>query len=354
MHHHFAIVRRPKLFAACALVGAMWSLPAAAIDLDVRLKVTYNDEMNAGSGGFWELAAKSGQTEFGIAALSLRLTGIDSGVQRLAPRGTVNGDESAGFFVFSNDAQSGHRNITIGQASLGSGPDQTVFYGVGTQTTGSPDFAGKDPLWNSIGPFYSTLTNVENIPWATEETGTPWETAALFLMGSFSPGATPNFFVGTGAISNGVVFTALTGTVSASIPLIPGENAIVDTNLMVPSGVLGDYNGDTLVNAADYTTWRNNLGGDAAAAFAPGTRDPMNGGPINQLDYDFWKTRYGMGPGAGGGLGLGSTAVPEPGCGWLVVAGFGLLLVAGSRSVQRRTSPYSGFRAEQRKTVGIG
>jgi hypothetical protein len=80
-------------------------------------------------------------------------------------------------------------------------------------------------------------------------------------------------------------------------------------------GLPGDYNGDGFVDAADYTVWRNNLGGDASV-FGPGSRDPMKMGPIDGDDYTFWKNNYGNGSGSGG-LAL-TPAVPEP-ASWLLV-----------------------------------
>lgn len=55
----------------------------------------------------------------------------------------------------------------------------------------------------------------------------------------------------------------------------------------------GDYNGDGLTNAADYTVYRDNVGGDAAVAFADGSRDPGNAGVINASDLSHWSTNYG-------------------------------------------------------------
>lgn len=76
------------------------------------------------------------------------------------------------------------------------------------------------------------------------------------------------------------------------------------------AGVAGDYNGDGKVDAADYTVWRNNLGGDAAA-LAAGTRNPLLTGPVSNQDYAFWKLNFAPG---GGGAAAGSIAgsVPEP------------------------------------------
>jgi hypothetical protein len=75
------------------------------------------------------------------------------------------------------------------------------------------------------------------------------------------------------------------------------------------AGLPGDYNGDGFIDAADYTVWRNNLGGDPAALEA-GSRDPLNISPtINGDDYTFWKDNYGGGLGSGG---LAGSVVPEP------------------------------------------
>lgn len=78
-----------------------------------------------------------------------------------------------------------------------------------------------------------------------------------------------------------------------------------------PAAVVpGDYSGDGMVDAADYTVWRDNLNGDAAQ-FAVGSRDPGNSGVVNTVDYDFWKSHFSSGLGVGALL--SSAAVPEPG-----------------------------------------
>ena len=71
-------------------------------------------------------------------------------------------------------------------------------------------------------------------------------------------------------------------------------------------GVIGDYNQDNVVNAADYTIWRNALG---TATPLP-NRDPANVGNVSAADYTSWKAHFGQSGGAGSGLDGG--AVPEP------------------------------------------
>lgn len=62
----------------------------------------------------------------------------------------------------------------------------------------------------------------------------------------------------------------------------------------------GDYNGDGVVNAADYVRWRN--GG-------PLLNEVMTPGMVTQEDYDYWVSRFGATSGSGSGS---AGAVPEP------------------------------------------
>lgn len=67
--------------------------------------------------------------------------------------------------------------------------------------------------------------------------------------------------------------------------------------------VQGDFNADGVVDAADYTVWRDNLGGDASALNGNGT----GAATVVQADYDLWKANFG-GAAIGGAL---AANVPE-------------------------------------------
>jgi len=72
-----------------------------------------------------------------------------------------------------------------------------------------------------------------------------------------------------------------------------------------PSGVVGDYNADNVVDAADYTVWRDNLG---STTILPNDPSP---GMVTLDDYDTWKTHFGEIAGSGSGESA-DFAVPEP------------------------------------------
>jgi hypothetical protein len=87
-------------------------------------------------------------------------------------------------------------------------------------------------------------------------------------------------------------------------------------SIAVP-GVAGDYNGNGVVDTADYVLWRN--GGplqNEVSGVTPGS--------VTAEDYDAWRSRFGNTSGSGSG----NPAVPEPAvCGLLIAIG----LCAGAR-----------------------
>ncbi|QDU90593.1 PEP-CTERM motif protein [Pirellulimonas nuda] len=78
-------------------------------------------------------------------------------------------------------------------------------------------------------------------------------------------------------------------------------NSLADQGIDAGGSALGDFNGDSSVDAADYTVWRDNLGqteGDLLGGNG-------NGGTVDATDYELWKTHFGESGGGGG-----------PGSGW--------------------------------------
>ena len=77
----------------------------------------------------------------------------------------------------------------------------------------------------------------------------------------------------------------------------------VSTLVLISDGLTGDFNRDGIVDAADYTVWRDQLGetGNLAA-------DANEDNVVDAKDYDLWKSNFGQSELAG----AASTAVPEP------------------------------------------
>ena len=93
-------------------------------------------------------------------------------------------------------------------------------------------------------------------------------------------------------------------------------------------GVAGDFNGNGVVDAADYTVWRDHLGA-ADESSLMGNGDGMNG--VDAGDYNLWKTNFGMTAGSGA---ASAGAVPEPCAAVLMV--FGLMTGCLSRFRRRK------------------
>jgi hypothetical protein len=92
-------------------------------------------------------------------------------------------------------------------------------------------------------------------------------------------------------------------------------------------GVLGDYNKNGVVDAADYTVWRDKLGQPGSTL---DNRNPANSGNINPDDYAYWKSRFGATSGSGS-FATGSSPVPEPATAWLAFVLCGSIALAVRR-----------------------
>jgi hypothetical protein len=141
--------------------------------------------------------------------------------------------------------------------------------------------------------------------------------------GAFAPGSTPGIVGGAAE-----VYTSLgTSTTVGNTATISGANFIVNPMLRIIGGIGGDYNGNGIVDAADYSVWRDHLG----QPFQLQNEGPDTPGEVTAEDYDFWKANFGLGsPGsASGGTmgGPGSLPVPEPGALVLLLGASGMLLL---------------------------
>jgi hypothetical protein len=130
------------------------------------------------------------------------------------------------------------------------------------------------------------------------------------------------------------------GQLAFSFSLTNGTSGIA---IWTPSdeGLPGDYNSDGIVDAVDYTVWRNHFNQSFTLDNEkPGAATP---GLVDQEDYLFWKQSYGNTSSGSGGISVISTtegstplSVPEPATILAAVAGALLLALSQSRRLRQR------------------
>jgi T5SS/PEP-CTERM-associated repeat protein/autotransporter-associated beta strand protein len=181
-------------------------------------------------------------------------------------------------------------NVVALAGSL-SGPGELVKTGTGVlQIAGSSVYAGNtrvaagelqlnSSLLSDTASVYLAPAGILALAFSeTDEIG------SLFIDGVAQPKGT---YGGTGS---GADF---------EVPQITGAGLLRVTAVGLP----GDYNVDGVVDAADYTTWRDQLGASAALA-----NDPTLG--VGLDDYYRWQMQFGAASADGGTS--GQSAVPEP------------------------------------------
>jgi surface-anchored protein len=95
--------------------------------------------------------------------------------------------------------------------------------------------------------------------------------------------------IGVGTVHGSAVFTFLVGDDAGQL-------------------LVGDYNGDGIVDAADYTVWRNQLNQTGGGLTADGDQN----GIVDAEDYLLWKSNYGNLAASGASAGPTAAIVPEP------------------------------------------
>jgi hypothetical protein len=258
---------------------------------------------------------------------------------------SVTGDETLGNSGFFNlNVNSGGSNNVTGALTVNSFNALNVGGGTvtaatltvhnfgqlsissGTVTANSVTFEPNDALiftlsGTSLGTGYGTLT----------ATGTATLGCGLMVnLNGFTPSA--------GNVFHLFSWGSVSGTfIAINLPLL-GSGLTWNTSRLYTDGVLfvnlpGDYNRDGVVDAADYTIWRDTLGSTIDLR-ANGDNTGASAGVIDQADYAFWKSRFGNRVGSGAG---GAAAVPEPASLLLLLSG---TLAICSRRYQRPSLPY--------------
>jgi GH35 family endo-1,4-beta-xylanase len=213
-------------------------------------------------------------TEFGVAA---GVSQLDSAQILEDSMRLMFGDPQAtGFFMWGFDSENGGSNLFAPAAAL---------YNVSGSLNGSPTWtitpAGQRYEWLfGYGPD-PNRRGVNANPWNTQLTATVGDDGKIDFNG---------FYGDYQLTINGHLY---------NLSLVKGTSQY---ELVVAAG---DYNGDGIVDASDYTIWRQTFGSTSDLR-ADGNGDGM----IDNADYSIWSSNYGLTYPLGGS---GATAeVPEP------------------------------------------
>ena len=127
------------------------------------------------------------------------------------------------------------------------------------------------------------------------------------LFGSYLPSPSDVFEIVSADTLSGTFLNAATTVASGDgvFDVTYTGTSVLLSNFTPTVSLLGDYNRNGVIDAADYTVWRDALG-------APGTpifNDPTPGS-VDESDFVYWRDHYGDTP--GGGAGQTSVNVPEP------------------------------------------
>jgi autotransporter-associated beta strand protein len=135
----------------------------------------------------------------------------------------------------------------------------------------------------------------------------------LHANGTLNVQLAPGFQPTAGASFDILDFGADTGLFElARLPVLSSglvwdtSKLMTEGRLYVVSGLTGDYNGDGIVDTADYVTWRKSMDAVGVGLSADGNRDLH----VDQADYDLWRAHFGQTAGSAGAR--DNAAIPEP------------------------------------------
>jgi autotransporter-associated beta strand protein len=215
---------------------------------------------------------------------------------------------------------SGEIELFLDEASSANGP-RTWYDGlsIAQQTVVGETFTIDGDLTLQTG---STLALDIGLPTASDR---------LVVTGALSAGGTlaVSLAEGVAAPVLGDVFDVLDFATASGGFASDTSSLLVDGTLAVIefAGLLGDFNGDGVVDAADYPVWRDNLGASESVlpqgSFVPGN------GTIDAEEYNLWRSQFGTTAASLNSAG-GLASVPEPNSTILALAA--MAVVVGYRA----------------------
>lgn len=247
-----------------------------------------------------------------------------------------------------NTTQFFEQGALVSHAHSGGAGNGTLSYTLGGSWQAAPDslFAG-----SSYVPAETSLPNSNGIIGdgqmhhiVLSRAGDGPEDTAWYLdgilMGTFQTVAGPSDaqLVIAGRNRGGSVFDQGANVDIAQVRIY--NDALTETEVLqnfsvglTMAAVPGDYNNDGVVDAADYTVWRDRLG---QVFPLPNEVSGITPGTVTQEDYTAWKARFGNTPGSTAIV--AGYAVPEP-----ASAATGMLAVIACVFMRRHTPHHNGI-----------
>lgn len=234
------------------------------------------------------------------------------------------GDEVMRFFLFSMAPDVGN-NYNKGSGNNSQDPSLGLYERTTEKNLNNPDPNVQEFINIDDNPYIATDAYQINRLNDSNPDGDPqWTIRDV-----------PNFYTTTESdigteVYLGMHFTR--GPDGDDEPVVwPRIDNIILTVRDASAGLVGDFNNDGLVDLADYTVWRDNLGA-ADSVLPPGTTDDGSGF-VDGGDYASWKANFGQPSSAIATLSV--SAVPEPWSGTLLAGCVGLGLAGWFKATRR-------------------
>ncbi len=219
-------------------------------------------------------------------------------------------------------------NLTSGQTWIAN--DSTIAYEIDSYriTDDNPVGALSTTGWSSLSDrSVDAVDGPDGDLIVGNGIGETWDEAG----GSNPKALSESFLFGSSMIMPTEQLSLGQAVTPGSSPDLGFEFRRADTGAIIPGliefvtggGVLGDFNGDNVVDLADYTVWRDNLGA-ADDSIISDNGDQVSG--VTQADYVVWKQNFGS-PGSAAGSVAASATVPEPRA--LLLGGLAMFLFCG-------------------------
>lgn len=164
-----------------------------------------------------------------------------------------------------------------------------------------------EPGWVEANPSTSRLSEVNLEGVTLVPAGEAFDLGNIFVGSDPNRGVTLRFWIGGDSSGNG------------------REGHVLFQSLF-PESLPGDFNNDGVVDAADYTIWREELG--ASEAVLNGNGD--GSGVVDAADYNLWRTNFG----GTSGQQTKATTAPEPGSLPILATAGAILYALHSRTSQ--------------------